>query len=148
MKLFNDDIPVVIVSVNRFDDPDAVEKVKELFRKYDPEGIFSLILVVDHTVDPSNLQMVAWQMLGNSDPERDHDFITPSSLLIDGTIKAFRKGGFPRKWPNVVCSDSQTISAIDEKWASLDLGPFIQSPSEIFSDLVVGGEDEILINQH
>jgi 4-hydroxy-3-polyprenylbenzoate decarboxylase len=148
VKLFNDDIPVVIVSVNRFDDPDAVEKVKELFRNSDPEGIFSLILVVDHTVDPSNLQMVAWQMLGNSDPERDHDFITPSSLLIDGTIKAFRKGGFPRKWPNVVCSDSQTISAIDEKWASLNLGPFIQSPSKIFSDLVVGGEDEILINQH
>jgi 4-hydroxy-3-polyprenylbenzoate decarboxylase len=148
LKLFNDDIPVVIVTVNRFDDPDAVEKVKELFRKYDPEGIFRLILVVDHTVDPSNLHMVAWQMLGNSDPERDHDFITPSSLLIDGTIKAFRKGGFPRKWPNVVCSDSKTISAIDEKWASLNLGPFIQSPSGIFRELVLRGEDEILINEN
>jgi 4-hydroxy-3-polyprenylbenzoate decarboxylase len=147
LKLFKDDIPVVIVSVNRFDDPDAVEKVKELFRKYDPEGIFSLILVVDQTVDPSNLQMVAWQVLGNSDPERDHEFITPSSLLIDGTIKAFRKGGFPRKWPNIVCSDSETISSIDKKWATLNLGPFIQSPSMIFRDLVLKGEDEIIINK-
>jgi 4-hydroxy-3-polyprenylbenzoate decarboxylase len=148
LKLFNDDIPVVIVSVNRFDDPDAVEKVKELFRKYDPEGIFNLIVVVDHTVDPANLQMVAWQVLGNSDPERDHDFITPTSLLLDGTIKAFRKGGFPRKWPNIVCSDSQTISVIDQKWASLNLGPFIQSPSGIFRDLVLRGKDEIVINEH
>jgi 4-hydroxy-3-polyprenylbenzoate decarboxylase len=148
LKLFDDDIPVVVVSVNRFEDQDAVEKVKELFRKYDPEGIFSLILVVDHTVDPSNLPMVAWQVLGNSDPERDHDFISSSSLLIDGTIKAFRKGGFPRKWPNVVCSDSQTISAIDQKWASLNLGPFVKSPSGIFRDLVLRGEDEILINEH
>ena len=85
----------MIVSVNRFLDPDAVEKVKELFRRNDPEGIFRLILVVDHTVDPYDLHMVAWQILGNSDPKRDHEFITPSSLIIDGTIKAFRKGGFP-----------------------------------------------------
>ena len=73
---------------------DAVEDVKELFRQNDPEGIFRLILVVDHTVDPNDLHMVAWQILGNSDPKRDHEYISSSSLIIDGTIKAFRKGGF------------------------------------------------------
>jgi 4-hydroxy-3-polyprenylbenzoate decarboxylase len=146
-NLINNNIPVIIVSVNRFRDEDIIEKVKELFRSNDPEGIFRLILVVDHTVDPCNLQMVAWQILGNSDPERDHEFITPSSLIIDGTIKAFRKGGFPRKWPNIVCSVSDTISTVDRKWETLGLGPLINSPSEIYRKLVFGGSDEIIINE-
>jgi 4-hydroxy-3-polyprenylbenzoate decarboxylase len=140
-------IPVMIVSVSRFLNQDAVENLKELFRQYDPEGIFRLIIAVDHTVDTNNLHMVAWQLLGNSDPKRDHTYISSSSLIIDGTIKAFRKGGFPRKWPNVVCSDSETISAIDKKWKSLGIGPFIQSPSEIYRKLVLRGGDEIIINE-
>jgi len=146
-ELFQYNIPVIIVSVNRLLDPDAIEKVKELFRRNAPEEVVGLILVVDHTVDPSNFHMVAWQILGNSDPERDHEYITSSSLLIDGTIKAFRKGGFHRKWPNVVCSDSVTISQIDQKWESLGLGPFIKSPSEIFKKLVLRGGDAITINK-
>jgi 4-hydroxy-3-polyprenylbenzoate decarboxylase len=145
--LFNDNIPVAVVSVNRFSDRKVIEKVKELFRQNDPDRIFRLILVVDHTVDPFDLHMVAWQVLGNSDPERDHEYLTPSSLMIDGTIKVFREGGFPRKWPNVVCSDSETISSVDRKWESLGLGPFIGSPSEVYRKLVFSGEDEIIINE-
>jgi 4-hydroxy-3-polyprenylbenzoate decarboxylase len=145
--LFIGNIPVVILSVNRFIDQDAVEKVKELFRGSDPERISGMILVVDHTVDPYNLHMVAWQVLGNSDPERDHDYLSSSLLMIDGTIKAFRKDGFSRKWPNVVCSDIETVSEVDRKWESLGLGPFITSPSEIYRKLVVSGEDEITINE-
>jgi 4-hydroxy-3-polyprenylbenzoate decarboxylase len=105
-----------------------------------------LILAVDHTVDPFNLNMIAWQALGNSDPHRDHEYITASSVLIDGTIKAYRKGGFPRKWPNVVCSDVETISAIDQKWESLGLGPLIDSPSDIYRKLCRNGRDEVIIN--
>jgi 4-hydroxy-3-polyprenylbenzoate decarboxylase len=145
--LFNDNIPVAVVSVNRFLERKAVERVKELFREKDPEGNFRLILVVDHTVDPFDLHMVAWQVLGNSDPERDHEYLTPSSLIIDGTIKAFREGGFSRKWPNVVCSDGVTISSVDRKWESLGLGPFIGSPSEVYRKLVMSGKDEIIINE-
>jgi 4-hydroxy-3-polyprenylbenzoate decarboxylase len=128
-------------------DRKAIKKVKELFRTNDPEGNFRLILVVDHTIDPFDLHMVAWQVLGNSDPERDHEYLTPSSLIIDGTIKAFREGGFPRKWPNVVCSDGLTISLVDSKWESLGLGPFIKSPSEVYGKLVMSGKDEIIINE-
>ena len=50
-----------------------------MFKTIDPEGIFRLILAVDHTVDPDDLHMVAWQILGNSDPQRDHEYI--SSVL-------------------------------------------------------------------
>ena len=144
--LFNKDIPVLIVSVNRYLDTGVIDKVKDLFRNNDSTENFRLILAVDHTVDPYDLNMVAWQILANSDPRRDHEYITPSSLLIDGTIKACRKGGFPRKWPNVVCSDSETISAVDQMWESLGLGPLIASPSDIYIKLCRSGRDEIIIN--
>jgi 4-hydroxy-3-polyprenylbenzoate decarboxylase len=89
--------------------------------------------------------MVVWQLLGNSDPQRDHEFISEGSLLLDGTIKAYRKGGFPRKWPNIVCSDNMTIGAIDKKWESLGIGKFINSPSARYEGLCREGTDEILI---
>jgi 4-hydroxy-3-polyprenylbenzoate decarboxylase len=146
-NLFKEDIPVLIVAVNRVEDCDVLEKVKALFKTTDPEGIFRLILAVDHTVDPYDLNMVTWQILGNSDPRRDHEYISTSSVLIDGTIKAFRKGGFPRKWPNVVCSNSDTISAIDQKWQSLEIGPFIHSPSVKSLGLCRGGTDEVFIDK-
>jgi 4-hydroxy-3-polyprenylbenzoate decarboxylase len=137
---------VVIVSVNRSADRDIIEKLKNMFRKNDIDGRCRLILVVDHTVDIKDLFMVAWQVLGNSDPERDHVFISPGSVLIDATIKAFRTGGFSRKWPNVVCSSAETISAIDMKWESLGLGSFINSPSTRYIRLCRSGADEILID--
>ena len=116
-----------------------------MFRTNDTESIFRLILIVDHTVDVNDLFMVAWQLLGNSDPQRDHEYISSRSLLIDGTIKAYRKDGFPRKWPNVVCSDIETIAAIDQKWDSLGIGEFISSPSTRYLRLCRNGTDEILI---
>jgi 4-hydroxy-3-polyprenylbenzoate decarboxylase len=137
--------PVIIVSVNRSEDPDAIEKVINMFRTGDSERIFRLIFIVDHTVDINNLFTVVWQLLGNTDPERDHVFISSRSVLFDGTIKVFRKGGFPRKWPNVVCSDIRTINAIDQKWKSLGIGVGIKSPSSGNIRLLREGTDEILI---
>lgn len=147
MFLFEEDIPVIIVSVDRSEHKDVIEKVKAFFRSNDPFGMFRLILAVDHTVDPGDYFMVAWQILGNTDPLRDHEYISPSSLFIDGTIKIYREGGFPRKWPNVVSSDVNTISAIDRKWESLGLGDFIKSPSKKYLKLSRPGADEIIISE-
>ncbi|MDO9340551.1 MAG: menaquinone biosynthesis decarboxylase [Bacteroidales bacterium] len=144
LNLFKDDIPILIVTVNRSEDQDMIDKVKSMFKTNDPAGIFSLIVAVDHTVDPGDLHMVAWQVLGNSDPQRDNEYISPASVFIDGTIKAYRKGGFPRKWPNIVCSNIETISAIDQKWESLGIGPFINSPSIKNLGLCRNGTDEIV----
>jgi len=146
LNLFNDGIPVLIIAVNRSLDPNVIEKVSNLFKTNDPNGFFKTIIVVDYTVDPADYFTVAWQVLGNSDPQRDHEYISTSSLLIDGTIKAYRKGGFSRRWPNVVCSDSATISTIDKKWESLKIGPLIDSPSLKSRMLSRDGTDEILIN--
>jgi 4-hydroxy-3-polyprenylbenzoate decarboxylase len=90
--------------------------------------------------------MVVWQVLGNSDPKRDHRFITPLLILIDGTIKAYRKGGFPRKWPNIVSSDIETILNVDQKWESLGIGAFIHSPSLRNLKLSRSGREEIIID--
>jgi 4-hydroxy-3-polyprenylbenzoate decarboxylase len=147
LSLLNDNIPVLIAAVNRQDDPHIIEKVKEICRTNDLTGVISLILTVDHTVDVKNLFMVAWQILGNSDPRRDHEYISPRSVLIDGTIKARRDNSFPRRWPNVVCSDTETISAIDQKWESLGLGQFIESPSLIYKGLTCTGSDEIILDK-
>lgn len=136
-------IPILIVSVNQSEDEDVIEKVSDIFRKKDPGRIFKIIAVVDHTVDVNDIFMVAWQILGNTDPKRDHRFISPESILLDGTIKAFRKGGFSRKWPNVVLSSVNTISTIDTKWHSLGTGSLIESPSARYSRLCRKGNDEI-----
>jgi 4-hydroxy-3-polyprenylbenzoate decarboxylase len=137
----------LIISVNRTEDADVIEKIKDIFGKNGTATIVRLIIVVDHTVDVNDLFMVSWQLLGNTDPQRDHAYISPYSLLIDGTIKAYRKGGFPRKWPNVVSSDNETISAIDGKWNSLGIGKFIDSPSLKYIRLNRSGTEEILIDK-
>lgn len=148
MLLFEEDIPVIIISVDRSEDRDVIDKVKDFFRSNDPFGLFRLILAVDHTVDTSDYFTVAWQILGNSDPLRDHEYIVPSSLFIDGTIKKYRKDGFPRRWPNIVCSDKATIASVDKKWESLGLGTFISSPSKKYSRLTREGKDEIILTGH
>jgi 4-hydroxy-3-polyprenylbenzoate decarboxylase len=145
--LVKSDIPLLVLAVNISEDADVIEKVKIHLESGDPDSVFKLVIAVDHTVDPSDMHTVAWQLLGNSDPQRDHRFLSNGALLIDGTIKAFRKGGFPRKWPNVVCSDKDTISAVNEKWNLLGAGKLIESPSDKYRSLLRKGKDEISVDQ-
>ena len=147
LSLFNTGIPIIIISVNLSNDTEVIEKVTNMFRANMKSNILNLVIIVDHTVDVADLFMVSWQVFGNSDPLRDHKYITPDSLLIDGTIKAYRKGGFPRKWPNVISSLSYTISTIDKKWESLGIGEFLNSPSTRYLRLCREGTDEVLIGQ-
>ena len=137
------DLDSAIVGLDIVCNPGIIEKTKEIFRAGKPDYL-KLIIAVDHTVDIHDLYMVLWQILGNTDPVRDIDFISDNTIFIDGTIKAFRTGGFPRKWPNVVCSSESTIREIDRKWEALGLGPLINSPSLKYRRLVRGDSDEVL----
>jgi hypothetical protein len=92
------------------------------------------------------LFIISWQVLANTDPLRDHKFISQRCLFIDGTLKVFRREGFPRKWPNIVCSDEKTIRDIDIKWDSLCLGPLIKSPSLKFRNMLKSGNDEVVVS--
>jgi 4-hydroxy-3-polyprenylbenzoate decarboxylase len=140
-SLENKNIPVVIVAVDTSSDSGSVTAAVQ-FLQADPAVSPAVILVVDNTVDVNDPFMVAWQVLANSDPVRDHTFLNGKTLLLDGTIKAYRKG-FNRKWPNPVCSGEDTISQIDEKWGSFGIGEFIVSPSLRYSQLCRPGEAEI-----
>lgn len=132
---------LLLVGANPSEDPGSADKICRLLK--DNYGLlkYRLVLVVDHTVDLDDLYVIAWQILGNSDPRRDHCFVAPDSVLIDGTIKLYRPGGFPRPWPNVVCSDSATIESVDGKWSVLGFDPFVPSFSRKFERLLRNGKD-------
>ncbi len=134
---------ILIVAVDPSEDPGSLRKVRNLFKENADANVFRLVIAVDHSVDLNDLFMVAWQLLGNSDPARDHYFISPDSLLIDGTIKFYREGGFPRRWPNIVCSDAATIENIDKKWNSLGFETYLPSPSFKNMKLNRDGADSI-----
>jgi 4-hydroxy-3-polyprenylbenzoate decarboxylase len=137
------DIPVIVVAVDNSDRKGKNAMIGDRIRAEWKKGSFCLLLIVDHKADVHNLFMVAWQMLGNSDPQRDHILIDGSVLIIDGTIKYFRQGGFPRKWPNIVSASEETIASINSKWESTGLGPVISSPSLTYKNLIQQGNDEL-----
>ncbi len=143
MPIISGHYPLIILSVNLTDNHSVINHITERLRSGLKEDSFRLVVVVDHTVDVKDHFTVAWQMLGNSDPVRDHIFLSPNCLLFDGTVKYFREKGFARRWPNVVCSDEATINIIDKKWAGLGLGGFIESPSLKYRLLERGGKEEI-----
>jgi 4-hydroxy-3-polyprenylbenzoate decarboxylase len=135
-------IPLLILSVDSYSDSEVITRLKNRLSNTEGVGIFRIIIIVDSTVDVNDYFTVAWHMLGNSDPVRDHSYIG-KTLFIDGTIKAFRPSGFPRKWPNVVCSGIETINAVDSKWSSMGLGDLIKSPSLKLLGMKHNCEEEI-----
>lgn len=129
---------IAVAGINQFDDQDALIKVKKFFSGPDICNIFRLVLAVDSTFDINDWFIIVWQMLGNTDPNRDIIFFSDNSMFINGTIKVFNRSGFSRKWPNIVCSSEDTIKVVDEKWDSLDIGTFILSPSLKKRQMVFG----------
>jgi 4-hydroxy-3-polyprenylbenzoate decarboxylase len=143
-SLLKDGIRVLVLTVNLSEDPGCIGKIIELLKSENFAGIFRLVIAVDHTVDPYDMYMVAWQVLGNTDPQRDHFLISPYTILFDATIKAYCLGGFPRRWPNIICSDALTIEKVDRKWESLGFDSFIPSPSLRNMKLMREGTAEII----
>lgn len=136
-------IGIVIAGVDISKKPDQVKLIRELLEKENPEFLPELIIVVDHTVDVRDYLMTAWQVLGNTDPQRDHVMVTRRSILLDATIKFGRHGKFKGRWPNVVCSDRVTIEKVDSMWDELRLGTILPSPSLKTGKLMVDGKAEI-----
>ena len=132
---------ILMIGTDPSEDSGSVDRICSLLKDNHGRLGYSLVLVVDQTVDLDDLYIIAWQVLGNSDPRRDHCFIAPDSVLIDGTIKLYRPGGFPRPWPNVVCSDKATIESVDGKWQNLGFETFVPSFSRKFERLVRNGKD-------
>ncbi|MGE0088877.1 MAG: menaquinone biosynthesis decarboxylase [Bacteroidales bacterium] len=105
-----------------------------------------IVILIDKEVDINDYDMVAWLTLGNIDPKRDTAFINENEttiLFIDATRKSLRKDNFERDWPNIIISDDQTIKKIDNCWANLELGKFINSPSKKYKKLFQGSGPKI-----
>lgn len=136
-------LPVLIIAVRRNNNTVRIGDVATRLRENGVADCFRLVLAVDQEVDIKNWLMVAWQVLGNSDPERDHLYLSEDSILIDGTIKTYRPGGFGRPWPEIVCSDMETISKIDRKWTQAIAGSFVKSPSLTYMRLKRGNNEII-----
>ncbi|HZL76791.1 MAG TPA: menaquinone biosynthesis decarboxylase [Bacteroidales bacterium] len=140
-------LPVIVAGVDQKGDPDSIGNIKRYLTGKVTGGKQELILAVDHNISFEDIDMIAWQILGNTDPSRDISLLPGGKLLIDGTLKAFSKLPFPRKWPDVVCSSVDTIKKIDSQWDSLGLGPFIASPSIKNSRLSYSASEEVTINR-
>lgn len=128
----------------------AIEKsrpghVRQLHQSLAAEPEFrhvKFIAYVDHPVEAADNGVVTWNTSNNMDARRDA-FIVPgydgrSICGMDGTRKTKRLDQFERPWPNVIVMDDATIAAVDAKWSTLGLGPFIPSPSHKYKHQIVG----------
>ena len=146
-------IPVLIVSVKKERGGHIRQLHQQLCGFEKVEGI-KLILYVEHTVDARDLTVALWRFCNNLDPKRDsiltqqpstvHPEKTFACLGLDGTRKTKELDSFQRDWPNIIVADDATIEAVDAKWNSLNLGPFLPSPSLKFKNQLYGEEAVVL----
>ncbi|MFN2313941.1 MAG: hypothetical protein ABR531_05760, partial [Bacteroidales bacterium] len=87
--------------------------------------------------------MITWLVTGNSDPARDLYHLEGGAIFIDATSKTRSLPAFPREWPNVVCSDKETIGLADRRWPEYEVGEFLESPSLKLLPLLKPGEASV-----
>ncbi len=103
----------------------------------------TVVIAVDEGVDADDPAMITWLVTGNSDPARDIHLLEGGALFIDATSKTQSLPVFPREWPNVVCSDSETIALVDRRWNEYGAGDFLPSPSLKLLPLLRPGEASV-----
>lgn len=100
----------------------------------------TVIIAVDDGADAEDPDMLTWLVTGNSDPARDLYHLEGGAIFIDATSKTHSLPVFPREWPNVVCSEPETIELVNARWPEYRIGPFIESPSLRLLPLVKPGQ--------
>jgi len=103
----------------------------------------TVIVAVDDGADADDHAMITWLVTGNSDPARDLFHLDGGALFIDATSKTRSLPSFPREWPNVVCSDIETIGLVDRRWTEYGAGQFHKSPSLKLLPLLKPGEASV-----
>jgi 4-hydroxy-3-polyprenylbenzoate decarboxylase len=145
-SLLKKGIPCLLISLQKNRKGHVKELHEQLCSAPELNGI-KMILYVEHTVDVQDLPTALWRFCNNLDPKRDHIIHKKeleSSYLacigFDGTRKTKEFDGFIRDWPNIIVADDATIEAVDAKWDSLGIGPFLSSPSLKFKSQLYGEE--------
>ena len=141
-------IPVLILSIKK-DRPGHIRSLHRQLAQRTELGGIKMVLYVEHTVDPTDLSTALWRFCNNLDPKRDADLVRVEAadgihydacLGLDGTRKTKEFDGFQRDWPNIIVASDETIRAVDAKWESLGIGPFLESPSLKFKGQIYGEE--------
>lgn len=148
-SLLKDDIPCLLISVEKARPFHIKELNEQLYTLPEMLGV-KMVLYVEHTVDVSDLPSALWRFCNNLDPRRDSFVVRPplpgqpgktgAGIGMDGTLKTRLLDNFERDWPNIIVADDETIRKVDEKWASLNIGPFIASPSHKYKHQMYGEE--------
>jgi 4-hydroxy-3-polyprenylbenzoate decarboxylase len=148
-SLLKDDIPCILIAVEKTRPFHIKELNEQLYSLPEMAGV-KMVLYVEHTVDVSDLASALWRFCNNLDPRRDNFVVRPAlpgspgkttaGIGLDGTQKTRLLDNFERDWPNIIVADDATIQKIDEKWASLNIGPFIASPSHKYKQQMYGEE--------
>ena len=139
--LLNDGMPVLLFKMDSPGQKEAFECIQSAFNKGLLKGI-RVIIRIEQGLCPEHNDLVAWQVLSNTDPERDMFFIrntegTTKILFLDSTAKDMSKSQTKREWPNVVVSSPETILEVDNIWKQGHIPyPFIPSPSKKYHSLV------------
>ncbi len=132
--LLQKNISMVFISVKK----NRKNHIRELNQKLFSLPAFSnvkIVIYVEDTVDATDIADVVWRFANNLDAKRDSYVVEAtgdgdiSHIGFDGTRKTKEHDNFQRDWPNILCTDEETIKKVDEKWERLGLGKFIKSPS-------------------
>jgi 4-hydroxy-3-polyprenylbenzoate decarboxylase len=122
------DLPVVLLTVSKPEQGMDMRRFADTL----PAPLMTygtVTIALDHGADTSDLSMIVWLVTGNTDPSRDLYHLEGGALFIDATSKAVSLPQFPREWPNIVCSDRETITLVDRRWNDYDIGERRMSPS-------------------
>ncbi len=148
-SLLKEDIPCILVSVQKAR-PLHIRELNEQIYSLPEMTAVKMVLYVEHTVDVSDLASALWRFCNNLDPRRDSFVVRPAlpghpgktgaGIGMDGTLKTRLLDNFERDWPNIIVADDATIKIVDEKWQSLNIGPFIASPSHKYKSQMYGEE--------
>ncbi|SDG87790.1 menaquinone biosynthesis decarboxylase [Chitinophaga filiformis] len=148
-SLLKEDIPCILVAVQK-SRPLHIKELNEQIYCLPEMTAVKMVLYVEHTVDVNDLPSALWRFCNNLDPRRDSFVVRPplpghpdkmgAGIGMDGTLKTRLLDNFERDWPNIIVADDATIKKIDEKWESLNVGPFIASPSHKYKSQMYGEE--------
>jgi len=142
-QLIKLNIPILFLTLKKDNSRNVKELAEQLIYEKGFENI-SYLIFVEQGIDLTDYADIVWSVSNNIDVSRDC-FILKSSntsstdkLIIDGTIKTYKKNNFARPWPNVVVMDEITINNINRKWDSLHIGPLLTSPSLKYMPVIHG----------
>jgi len=135
-------ISLIVISMEKTRKDQIRQLTTEIFRNGWIQNVKFLVFT-DASIHLDQLSEVAWIVANNLDPARDCFYPETGTgerypvLCMDGTRKTRELDDFSRAWPNVIVMDDATIERMDQHWDTLQLGPFVPSPSLHFKSLVI-----------